>query len=600
MTEEEKINGESNYSASNIQVLEGLEAVRKRPAMYIGDISSKGLHHLVYEVVDNSIDEALAGYCDHIEVTINEDNSITVQDNGRGIPVDFHEKEQKSALEVVMTVLHAGGKFDKGSYKVSGGLHGVGVSCVNALSTHMTTQVFRNGKIYQQEYECGHPLYSVKEVGTTAITGTRQQFWPDATIFTETVYSYDILATRMRELAYLNAGIKITLTDLRVKEEDGSCKQEVFYSVEGLKEFVRYIDSSREHLVNDVIYINTEKQGTPVEVAIMYNTSYNENIHSYVNNINTIEGGTHLAGFRRALTRTLKKYAEDWADVPMLAKTHGQPASPTRLGKEVMVFVYRLEQQVKLLKATPVSAKFGGATGNFNAHHVAFPEYDWKAFGNKFVNEVLGLSREEWTTQISNYDNMAAIFDGMKRIDTILIDLCRDFWQYVSMEYFKQKIKAGEVGSSAMPHKVNPIDFENAEGNLGMANAILTHLATKLPISRLQRDLTDSTVLRNVGVPMAHVEIAFKSLTKGLGKLLLNEKALFRDLDNCWAVVAEGIQTILRREGYPKPYEALKALTRTNEGITAESISNFIDTLQVSDAVKAELKAITPHNYTGI
>ena len=296
----------------------------------------------------------------------------------------------------------------------------------------------------------------------------------------------------------------------------------------------------------------------------------------------------------------LKKYAEDWADVPMLAKTHGQPASPTRLGKEVMVFVYRLEQQVKLLKATPVSAKFGGATGNFNAHHVAFPEYDWKAFGNKFVNEVLGLSREEWTTQISNYDNMAAIFDGMKRIDTILIDLCRDFWQYVSMEYFKQKLKAGEVGSSAMPHKVNPIDFENAEGNLGMANAILTHLATKLPISRLQRDLTDSTVLRNVGVPMAHVEIAFKSLTKGLGKLLLNEKALFRDLDNCWAVVAEGIQTILRREGYPKPYEALKALTRTNEGITAESISNFIDTLQVSDAVKAELKAITPHNYTGI
>ena len=296
----------------------------------------------------------------------------------------------------------------------------------------------------------------------------------------------------------------------------------------------------------------------------------------------------------------LKKYAEDWADIPMLAKTHGQPASPTRLGKEVMVFVYRLEQQVKLLKATPVSAKFGGATGNFNAHHVAYPEYDWKAFGNKFVNEVLGLSREEWTTQISNYDNMAAIFDGMKRIDTILIDLCRDFWQYVSMEYFKQKIKAGEVGSSAMPHKVNPIDFENAEGNLGMANAILTHLAGKLPISRLQRDLTDSTVLRNVGVPMAHIEIAFKSLTKGLGKLLLNEKALYRDLDNCWAVVAEGIQTILRREGYPKPYEALKALTRTNEGITAESISNFIDTLQVSDAVKAELKAITPHNYTGI
>ena len=279
--------------------------------MYIGDISTKGLHHLVYEVVDNSIDEALAGYCDHIEVTINEDNSITVQDNGRGIPVDFHEKEKKSALEVVMTVLHAGGKFDKGSYKVSGGLHGVGVSCVNALSTHMTTQVFRNGKIYQQEYECGHPLYPVKEIGTSDITGTRQQFWPDNTIFTETVYNYEILATRMRELAYLNAGIKITLTDLRVKDEENNAKMEVFYSEEGLKEFVRYIDSSREHLVNDVIYINTEKQGTPVEVAIMYNTSYNENIHSYVNNINTIEGGTHLAGFRRALTRTLKKYAED-------------------------------------------------------------------------------------------------------------------------------------------------------------------------------------------------------------------------------------------------------------------------------------------------
>ena len=300
-----------SYSAENIQVLEGLEAVRKRPAMYIGDISSKGLHHLVYEVVDNSIDEALAGYCDHIEVTINEDNSITVQDNGRGIPVDYHEKEKKSALEVVMTVLHAGGKFDKGSYKVSGGLHGVGVSCVNALSTHMTTQVFRNGKIYQQEYSCGHPLYSVKEVGTTDITGTRQQFWPDDTIFTETVYNYDILATRMRELAYLNAGIKISLTDLRVKDEEGNAKKEIFYSEEGLKEFVRYVDSSREHFMNDVIYINTEKQGTPVEVAIMYNTSYNENVHSYVNNINTIEGGTHLAGFRRALTRTLKKYAED-------------------------------------------------------------------------------------------------------------------------------------------------------------------------------------------------------------------------------------------------------------------------------------------------
>ena len=296
----------------------------------------------------------------------------------------------------------------------------------------------------------------------------------------------------------------------------------------------------------------------------------------------------------------LKKYAEDWADVPMLAKTHGQPASPTRLGKEVMVFVYRLEQQVKLLKVTPVSAKFGGATGNFNAHHVAFPEYDWKAFGNKFVNEVLGLSREEWTTQISNYDNMAAIFDGMKRIDTILIDLCRDFWQYVSMEYFKQKIKAGEVGSSAMPHKVNPIDFENAEGNLGMANAILTHLATKLPISRLQRDLTDSTVLRNIGVPFGHTVIAIQSSLKGLGKLLLNEHKIYEDLDNCWSVVAEAIQTILRREAYPHPYEALKALTRTNQAINEASIKDFIETLNVSEDIKKELRAITPHNYTGM
>ena len=296
----------------------------------------------------------------------------------------------------------------------------------------------------------------------------------------------------------------------------------------------------------------------------------------------------------------LKKYADEWTAIPMLAKTHGQPASPTRLGKEVMVFVYRLEQQLGQLKQIPISAKFGGATGNFNAHHVAYPTQDWKAFGNHFVNDVLGLSREEWTTQISNYDNMASIFDAMKRINTILIDLNRDFWQYISMEYFKQKIKAGEVGSSAMPHKVNPIDFENAEGNLGMANAILEHLAIKLPISRLQRDLTDSTVLRNVGVPMAHIEIAFQSLTKGLGKLLLNEHILFRDLDNCWAVVAEGIQTILRREGYPKPYEALKELTRTNSGITEDSIRDFIDTLNVSDAVKAELKAVTPHNYTGV
>ena len=307
---EEEIKG-TNYSASSIQVLEGLEAVRKRPAMYIGDISEKGLHHLVYETVDNSIDEALAGYCTHIEVTINEDNSITVQDNGRGIPVDMHEKEHKSALEVVMTVLHAGGKFDKGSYKVSGGLHGVGVSCVNALSTHMLSQVFREGKIYQQESECGKPLYPVKVVGETELRGTRQQFWPDGSIFITTTYKYEILANRMRELAFLNAGITITLTDMREKDENGVPRSETFHSKDGLKEFVRYIDSSRIHLFNDVIYLNTEKQGVPIEVAIMYNNGYTENIHSYVNNINTIEGGTHLAGFRTALTRTLKKYAED-------------------------------------------------------------------------------------------------------------------------------------------------------------------------------------------------------------------------------------------------------------------------------------------------
>ncbi len=300
------------------------------------------------------------------------------------------------------------------------------------------------------------------------------------------------------------------------------------------------------------------------------------------------------------LTGELQRLADEWADVPMLAKTHGQPASPTRLGKEVMVFVSRLRQQAKLLREVPLSAKFGGATGNFNAHHVAYPEVDWRAFADRFVAERLGLVREPWTTQISNYDNLAALFDGMKRVNTILIDLCRDVWTYVSMEYFKQRIKAGEVGSSAMPHKVNPIDFENAEGNLGMANAVLTFLAQKLPVSRLQRDLTDSTVLRNVGVPFAHTMIATQSIMKGLGKLLLNEAAISRDLDHTWAVVAEGIQTVLRREGYPAPYEALKALTRTNSEITEQSIRHFIDTLDVSDAVKEELRRITPHNYTGM
>jgi adenylosuccinate lyase len=300
------------------------------------------------------------------------------------------------------------------------------------------------------------------------------------------------------------------------------------------------------------------------------------------------------------LIEQLHDYAEEWRNVPMLAKTHGQPASPTRLGKEIMVYVYRLEEQLRSLKDTPITAKFGGATGNFNAHHVAYPQYDWRDFGNRFVSEKLGLEREQYTTQISNYDWLAAIFDAMKRINTIVIDLDRDFWMYISMDYFKQKIKAGEVGSSAMPHKVNPIDYENSEGNLGMANAILQFLASKLPVSRLQRDLTDSTVLRNVGVPMGHALIAFQSTLKGLRKLILNEAKLQEDLDNTWAVVAEGIQTILRREAYPNPYEALKALTRTNEKMTAETIRQFIDTLEVSEAVKEELRAITPATYTGI
>lgn len=304
--------------------------------------------------------------------------------------------------------------------------------------------------------------------------------------------------------------------------------------------------------------------------------------------------------FVEELIEQLKVYAVDWSKIPMLAKTHGQPASPTRLGKEVMVFVYRLERQLAVLKACPVTAKFGGATGNYNAHHVAYPEYDWKAFGNHFVSSKLGLEREEYTTQISNYDSLSAIFDAMKRLNTIMIDMNRDFWQYISMEYFKQKIKSGEVGSSAMPHKVNPIDFENAEGNLGMANAILEHLAAKLPISRLQRDLTDSTVLRNVGVPFAHILIAIQSSLKGLRKLLLNEPVIYRDLDNCWSVVAEAIQTILRREAYPNPYEALKALTRTNQAITENSIKEFIENLDVNESIKQELRSITPHTYTGI
>ena len=367
---------------------------------------------------------------------------------------------------------------------------------------------------------------------------------------------------------------------------------------------IKEIEKVTNHDVKAVEYFLKEKfdalgLGTFKEFIHFGLTSQDINNTSVPRSIKDALEEVYFPALER-LTAELQRMADEWADVPMLAKTHGQPASPTRLGKEIMVFVSRLRQQEKLLREVPLSAKFGGATGNLNAHHVAYPMVDWRAFGDRFVAERLGLVREPWTTQISNYDNLAALFDGMKRVNTILIDLCRDVWTYVSMEYFKQRIKAGEVGSSAMPHKVNPIDFENAEGNLGMANAVLTFLAQKLPVSRLQRDLTDSTVLRNVGVPFAHTLIATESLMKGLGKLLLNEAAISRDLDHTWAVVAEGIQTVLRREGYPAPYEALKALTRTNSEITEDAIRRFIDTLDVDDAVKEELRRITPHNYTGM
>jgi len=301
-----------------------------------------------------------------------------------------------------------------------------------------------------------------------------------------------------------------------------------------------------------------------------------------------------------SLCSILSKLAEQWDDIPMLARTHGQPASPTRLGKEIKVFEYRLNIQIQNLKSVPHTAKFGGATGNFNAHKVAYPNVDWRQFAEKLLTDKLALSREQYTTQISNYDQLAASFDALKRIHTIIIDMTRDFWQYISMDFFKQKIKEGEVGSSAMPHKVNPIDFENAEGNLGIANALLEHLATKLPISRLQRDLTDSTVIRNIGMPLAHGLIALKSTTKGLNKLLLNSQRISKDLDDNWAVVAEAIQTILRREGYPEPYEALKVLTRTNEAINEDSIKKFINKLNVSERIKTELNSINPHNYTGV
>ena len=418
---------------------------------------------------------------------------------------------------------------------------------------------------------------------------------------------YALIRYRVRvEVEYFIALCELPLEQLKtVQPSTYSALRAIYenFSVEDA-ERIKSIEQVTNHDVKAVEYFLKEK------FDILNLAEYKEFIHFGLTSQDINDTSIPLS-VREALEEVyypeleavialLEEKAEEWKEVSMLAKTHGQPASPTRLGKEVMVFVYRLKEQLKALKDIPCTAKFGGATGNFNAHHVAYPNFDWRTFGNNFVSKNLGLQREQWTTQISNYDYLAAQFDALKRINTIFIDLCRDVWTYVSMEYFRQKIKAGEVGSSAMPHKVNPIDFENAEGNLGVANAVLEHLAQKLPISRLQRDLTDSTVLRNVGVPFAHIMIATQSLRTGLNKLLLNEEALYRDLDKCWAVVAEGIQTILRREAYPSPYEALKALTRTNQTITMESIAEFIDTLEVSDAVKEELHKITPHNYTGI
>lgn len=407
------------------------------------------------------------------------------------------------------------------------------------------------------------------------------------------------------EVEYFIALCQLPLPQLATVPHDKfQCLREIYenFSVDDAGR-IKEIESATNHDVKAVEYFLKEK------FDLFGLQQYKEFIHfgltsQDINNTSvpmSIKDALHEAylPLMNELLSILDRYATEWNDVPMLARTHGQPASPTRLGKEIRVFAYRLRQQLQMLSQVPVSGKFGGATGNFNAHLAAFPKYDWVAFANSFLQDTLGIQREQWTTQISNYDNMGALFDTLRRINTIIIDLDRDIWQYISMNYFKQKIKAGEVGSSAMPHKVNPIDFENSEGNLGIANAIFSHLSTKLPVSRLQRDLTDSTVLRNIGVPFGHTLIALHSTIKGLNKLILNQEAINADLDGMWNVVAEAIQTILRREGYEKPYETLKALTRTNSVVNAESIANFIDTLNVSDEVKAELKQITPHNYTG-
>ncbi|MCF0180004.1 MAG: adenylosuccinate lyase [Bacteroidales bacterium] len=441
----------------------------------------------------------------------------------------------------------------------------------------------------------------------TAVSPIDGRYHNKTEILTEYFSEYALIKYRVRvEVEYFIALCELPLPQLSTI--DASCFEKLrniyknFTPTEAQR--IKDIESVTNHDVKAVEYFIKEEFDTLglenyKEFIHFGLTSQDINNTSIPMSIKECVNEVYIPAVKE-LIDVLADYAEQWKDISMLARTHGQPASPTRLGKEIMVFVYRLKQQLELLQKTPISGKFGGATGNFNAHHIAYPERNWREFGNKFLSEKLGIEREEWTTQISNYDNLAALFDALRRINVIILDLDKDFWQYISMEYFKQKIKAGEVGSSAMPHKVNPIDYENSEGNLGIANAILEHLAAKLPVSRLQRDLTDSTVLRNVGVPLGHMLIAIASTLKGLKKLLLNESAITADLDNAWAVVAEGIQTILRREGYPKPYETLKSLTRVNTGMNAETISAFIDTLNVSDNVKAELHALTPNNYTGM
>ena len=442
----------------------------------------------------------------------------------------------------------------------------------------------------------------------TAVTPIDGRYHLKTSCLSDYFSEFALIRYRVRvEIEYFIALCELPLPQLANFPHDAFPMLRMIYEQFSLHdaERVKEIEAVTNHDVKAVEYFIREKlslaNAKPIYLNYIHfgltsqdinNTAVPLSLKEAVNNV--------YIPLLEELIEQLNDYAQEWRNVPMLARTHGQPASPTRLGKEVMVYVYRLEEQLRTLRDVPFTAKFGGATGNFNAHHVAYPDIDWQEFANHFVEESLGLEREQYTTQISNYDHLAALFDALRRINTIVIDLDRDFWMYISMDYFKQKIKAGEVGSSAMPHKVNPIDYENSEGNLGMANAILAFLAQKLPVSRLQRDLTDSTVIRNVGVPLGHSVIAFQSTLKGLRKLILNEQKLIDDLENTWPVVAEAIQTILRREGYPNPYETLKQLTRTNERITADSIAAFIQTLDVSDAVKQELSAITPQNYTGI